>query len=392
MARFAAARDAARVDPRPARVPRARAPGPCSRGSPPTRCCASARPLTASFGLVLGMLAHAVGWPVARGGSGRIADGPRGGGPRRWACEIETGRRVDALADLPRRAGGPPRPHAAPGRRDRRRPAPIGLPPAARALPLRPGRVQGRLGARRADPVADPRHRARAATVHLGGSLREVAASEDAVAQGGMSERPFVLLVQPTIADPSRAPAGKHTAWAYCHVPNGSTLDMTAAIEAQVERFAPGFRDLVLARATRDARGDGGVRRELRRRRHQRRHPGLRQLFFRPVARRNPYTTPDPGAVPVLVVDAAGRRGPRACAASTPRARRSDGCAGRDAPAGGVGFDPSRHRDDACDPGAGRDDRPRRRGGRRAPPLVRRPRPRARCATSRTADRLALAR
>ncbi len=103
-----------------------------------------------------------------------------------------------------------------------------------------------------------------------------------------------MLLVQPTIADPSRAPEGKHVAWAYCHVPNGSTVDMTAAIEAQVERFAPGFRDCILARATKDAPameaydanyvgGDinGGI-------------GDWRQLLFRPVVRWNPYTTPDP--------------------------------------------------------------------------------------------------
>ena len=104
----------------------------------------------------------------------------------------------------------------------------------------------------------------------------------------------FVLLVQPTLFDPSRAPEGRHVAWAYCHVPNGSTADMTATIEAQVERFAPGFRDVILARSTKDAAameaydanyvgGDinGGF-------------GDLRQLLFRPVVRWNPYTTPDP--------------------------------------------------------------------------------------------------
>ncbi len=125
--------------------------------------------------------------------------------------------------------------------------------------------------------------------------MREVASAEDAVHRGRVAERPFVLLVQPTIADPSRAPAGKHVAWAYCHVPNGWTGDATAAIEAQVERHAPGFRDLVLARSVRGAGameaydanyvgGDinGGVQ-------------DVRQLLFRPVVRWNPYTTPDPG-------------------------------------------------------------------------------------------------
>src|SRR5213075_3067725 len=88
----------------------------------------------------------------------------------------------------------------------------------------------------------------RAATVHVGGTLEDIAASERDMARGVHAERPFVLLVQQTLFDAARAPTGKHTAWAYCHVPNGSTVDMTARIEAQVERFAPGFRDRILAR------------------------------------------------------------------------------------------------------------------------------------------------
>jgi phytoene dehydrogenase-like protein len=89
---------------------------------------------------------------------------------------------------------------------------------------------------------------ARAATVHLGGAMEEIAASERAAWNGNVCERPFVLLAQPSLFDPSRAPAGRHTAWAYCHVPNGSTQNMTNAIESQVERFAPGFRSIILAR------------------------------------------------------------------------------------------------------------------------------------------------
>ena len=129
----------------------------------------------------------------------------------------------------------------------------------------------------------------RAATVHLGGTLDEIAAAEAEVGAGRHADRPFVLLVQQTPFDPSRAPSGKHTAWAYCHVPNGSTVDMTARIEAQVERFAPGFRDLVLDRHTFTAAemaaydenyvgGDinGGIQ-------------DLRQLIFRPIAGLDPY-------------------------------------------------------------------------------------------------------
>ena len=251
------------------------------------------RPLSASFGLVLGMLAHAVGWPVARGGSGRIAAALEAEA-RALGVEIVTGHRVDALGALP----------------------------AARAVVLDltprqvvalggdrlPSRYRGQLARYRYGPGVfkidwaldgpipwtDPAT-SRAGTVHLGGTLAEVAASEDAVGRGRPAGRPFVLLVQPTIADPSRAPEGKHVAWAYCHVPNGSTADMTGAIEGQIERFAPGFRDLVLARSTRDATameaydpnyigGDinGGIQ-------------DIRQLLFRPVLRWNPYTTPDPG-------------------------------------------------------------------------------------------------
>jgi phytoene dehydrogenase-like protein len=119
-----------------------------------------------------------------------------------------------------------------------------------------------------------------------------MSASERGVWNGWHPDDPYVIVVQPTVCDPSRAPAGKHVGWAYCHVPHGSTVDMTAAIERQIERFAPGFRDTILARHalnTRDYQtynpnyigGDinGGIQ-------------DLRQLFTRPVARLNPYTTP----------------------------------------------------------------------------------------------------
>ncbi len=132
----------------------------------------------------------------------------------------------------------------------------------------------------------------RAGTVHLGGTLEEIAASEDAAVHGRHHERPFVLLVQATRFDPSRAPDGKHTAWAYCHVPHGSTRDMTDEIEAQVERFAPGFRDLIIGRS---AMGSAAMEQ------HNPNYVGgdinggvqdLRQLFTRPVARLDPYSTP----------------------------------------------------------------------------------------------------
>jgi phytoene dehydrogenase-like protein len=140
-------------------------------------------------------------------------------------------------------------------------------------------------------PWANPEV-AQAATVHLGGTLDELAASERAIWDGDHPDRPFVLLAQHTLFDPTRAPEGKHTAWAYCHVPNGSTVDMTGRIEAQIERFAPGFRDVILARSAMHTEqlerynpnyvgGDinGGVQ-------------DLRQLFTRPMLRLNPYSTP----------------------------------------------------------------------------------------------------
>jgi phytoene dehydrogenase-like protein len=136
---------------------------------------------------------------------------------------------------------------------------------------------------------------ARAGTVHLGGTLDEIAIGERMMWEGRHPEKPYVLLAQQSLFDPTRAPEGKHTAWAYCHVPNGSTFDMTERIEKQIERFAPGFRNLILARSSKSPAeleqynpnyigGDinGGVQ-------------DLRQLFTRPVARLVPYSTPIKG-------------------------------------------------------------------------------------------------
>ena len=123
--------------------------------------------------------------------------------------------------------------------------------------------------------------------------MAEIAAGEREIWQGGHPDRPFVLVAQQSLFDPARAPAGKHVGWAYCHVPNGSRFDMTDRIERQIERFAPGFREVILARHVRDAAGyeaynenciggdiNGGVQ-------------DLRQMFARPVAGRRPYATSD---------------------------------------------------------------------------------------------------
>jgi len=135
----------------------------------------------------------------------------------------------------------------------------------------------------------------RAGTVHLGGSLDEISASEWGAWRGRPAERPFVLLAQTSLFDRTRAPAGKHTAWAYCHVPNGSPEDMTEGIEAQVERFAPGFRELVLARHT---MGPGELQARNRNLVGGDLNAGamdLGQLLFRPVRKLVPYRTPIEG-------------------------------------------------------------------------------------------------
>jgi phytoene dehydrogenase-like protein len=198
-------------------------------------------PVSAAFGLVLLASAHAVGWPVARGGSQRLADA-LAAHLRSCGGEISTGRRVrslDELSDRPVLLDVTPRQFV--GMTD-------GLPGRYRRFRYGPGVFKLDWALDGPIPWTAPEV-ARAGTVHLGGTLDELIASEAAGARGEHPERPFVLLVQATACDPSRAPAGKHTGWAYCHVPNGSTRDMTAEIEAQVERFAPGFSKLVLARS-----------------------------------------------------------------------------------------------------------------------------------------------
>ena len=206
------------------------------------------RPLSASFGLVLGLYAHAVGWPMVRGGSSAIGDA-LAAEIRALGGEIGTGHRVASLDDVP-----PSRvvlldttPRAALAIAGDR------LAPRTRRRYERfrygPGvfKVDWALAGPVPWTAAGPR---RAGTVHLGGTLAEIVRSERQVAAGRAPDRPFTLFAQYHPWDPTRAPAGMTTAWAYCHVPTGSDVDMTDRIEAQVERFAPGFRDLILGRAT----------------------------------------------------------------------------------------------------------------------------------------------
>jgi len=250
-------------------------------------------PTTAAFGLMLGMLAHAVGWPLARGGSQRIADAMASylaslGGT------ITTGQPIQSIDALPPARAilfdvTPRQLVQIMGDR-----LPAGYRRKLEGYRYGPGvckvdyALDGPIPWRAADC-------ARTATVHLGGTLNEIAANERAVWEGKHPERPFVLLAQQSLFDSTRAPAGKHTVWAYCHVPNGSTVDMSDKITAQIERFAPGFRERILAKSVRAAvdmerynanyiGGDiaGGVQ-------------DIRQLFTRPTLRLNPYTTPVKG-------------------------------------------------------------------------------------------------
>lgn len=260
------------------------------------------QPPTAAFGLILGMTGHATGWPMPRGGSQGLANAMVGCF-RSLGGEVATGVRVKSVDELP------------PSRTVLLDVTPRQL--LAMAGHRLPTGYKRRLERYRYGPAAFKMdwaldgpipwaadECARAGTVHLGGTLEEIAASERAVWRGEHPERPFVILAQQSRFDPTRAPEGKHTAWAYCHVPSGSTFDMTERIEDQIERFAPGFRRLVLARNVMppakleednanlvDGTVTGGVH-------------DFRQLFGRPVFQLAPYSTP--------------ARGLYLCSASTP--------------------------------------------------------------------------
>ena len=245
------------------------------------------RPLTASFALVLGMYAHAVGWPMVRGGAAAVTDA-MAAEFRSLGGEIVTGERVERIDRLPpaRAVLFDTTPQAVVAIAGDR------LPPGTRRRyeAFRYGSGVFKVDWALDGPIpwtADGLRRA--ATVHLGGTLDEIARSESDVAARRHPERPFTLLVQHQPWDPTRAPAGKTTAWAYCHVPNGSTEDMTERIESQVERFAPGFRDLVLGRATHspaqmEAHDTNYIGGDI--------NAGIadvRQLLFRPIPSLDPY-------------------------------------------------------------------------------------------------------
>jgi len=250
-------------------------------------------PLTGSYSLLFITLGHAYGWPFVEGGSDRVvqalvaelAD---------LGATVQLDRWVNTWNELPEA-------RAVLADVSPRHLATLGVDRLSPSYKQELGRFRYGPGVCKVDwalsgpvPWEAPACRT-AGTVHVGGTLEEVATSEAEVAAGRHAERPFCLVAQPGVVDFTRAPRGKQTLWAYCHVPSGSTVDMTERIEAQIERFAPGFRDLILARATKTAAqgeqenpnyigGDitGGM-------------ATLRQTFFRPTLRWDNYKTSSPG-------------------------------------------------------------------------------------------------
>jgi phytoene dehydrogenase-like protein len=238
-------------------------------------------PLTGAFGLMLLTLAHSTGWPVVEGGSGRIADALIA----EIGSTVHTDRWIRSLDDLPR---------AGITMLDLSADQVAQLTAARSRFRFGPGvcKVDWALDG----PVPWTAEVCRrTCTVHVGGSFEEVARAEHDVGRGRHADQPFCIVAQPGVVDPSRAPAGHQTLWGYCHVPAGSDVDVTDRIEAQIERFAPGFRDRILARTTKTAeqmhaananyvRGDinGGA-------------ATLWQTVFRPTIRWNPYRTRRPG-------------------------------------------------------------------------------------------------
>jgi len=248
---------------------------------------------TAAFGLLLGLLGHSGGWPLPKGGSQSISNA-LASCLRSLGGQIVTGTSIESFNDLPEA-----------------RAILFDLTPrqilkiASNRLPSgyqrELQRYQYGAGVFKVDwALSSPipwkaRECATAATVHVGGTAEEILNGERTVAEGGRPEQPFVLLAQQSLFDQTRAPTGKHAAWAYCHVPNNSIVDMTDRIESQIERFAPGFRDCILARHTMTAPafelynanyvgGDisGGLQ-------------TLRQVFARPAVRVTPYAMPVKG-------------------------------------------------------------------------------------------------
>ena len=247
-------------------------------------------PVSSAFALVLGLAGHAVGWPIPRGGSQQITNAladylhELGG-------KIETNHRVDNLNDLPKsrvvlldvsiwefmRIAG--------------RQLPAWYRKRLQSFRHAPGIFK--IDYALSDPIPWKTQACRrAGTIHLGGNIDEIAATERDVARGKIPERPFVLIAQQSLFDETRAPRGQHTLWAYCHVPFGCDADMTDRIESQIERFAPGFRDCVLARHKMSAADLGKSNPNLTGGDISGGAANLAQLIARPVLSAAPYRTP----------------------------------------------------------------------------------------------------
>ncbi|MDQ6938678.1 MAG: NAD(P)/FAD-dependent oxidoreductase [Verrucomicrobiota bacterium] len=257
---------------------------------------------SAAFALVLGMAGHAVGWPIPHAGSQSIAN-VLANYLRELGGKIETEHRVENLAELPKARAVLFDTSAWEFARIAADQLPAGYRNKLERFRRGPGVFKIDYALSSPIPWRAPECR-RAGTVHVGGTLEEIAASERAVANGEHPSRPFVLVAQQSLFDETRAPLGQHTLWAYCHVPNASSVDMSDRIEQQIERFAPGFRDCILARHSTNtpaleksnanlSGGDinGGA-------------ANLAQLIARPVFGVKPYRTP--------------LRGVYLCSASTP--------------------------------------------------------------------------
>ena len=256
----------------------------------------STLPLTrlpsAAVGLVFALTGHLTDWPVARGGSAAITSA-LAGYFRSLGGQIQTNRPIARLSDLPKSRAvlfdTSPKQMIDVAGED----LPDGYTKRLARYRYGPGSFKLDWALSEPIPWRDAAC-ARASTVHVGGTFEEIAVAEAAAWKGEIPERPFVLVCQQSHFDDTRTPNGMHTGYAYCHVPNGCDVDMTTRIEAQIERFAPGFRDVILARHARSPAGfeayngnyvggaiTGGA-------------ADLGQLFTRPVARWNPYTTPNP--------------------------------------------------------------------------------------------------
>ena len=208
-------------------------------------------PFSSAIALVLGAAGHAVGWPIPRGGSGSITRALAGvlteqGGVLRVSAPVQSVGEFNDEFDDDAIVLGDVRPAQMAALAGSRLPARY----ARKLRRFRPGPGAFKIDYALSQPIPWTAAACRrASTVHLGGTLGEITRSERAMLQGRLPERPFVLVAQPTLVDPSRAPEGRHIAWVYCHVPYGCTEDATRQIEAQMERFAPGFRECVLARS-----------------------------------------------------------------------------------------------------------------------------------------------